>query len=348
MLRLPASPFGVVSHGGFSFVTVGGYSGLNELWVFRDAGLHPRLVRRVVLPAPGAAGEALSPDGRLLLLAAGSGVTVVDVRRAVSGSPHAVLGSLQAVPATADTGALDPRSAIEVAVTPDGLYAFASLEYYGTIAVFDLKAAQASGWRRSGFRGMIPIGLVDVGLALSPDGKTLYATRAVRRQGQTASRQGTLAVVDVKRAETRPKTAVVRQVAAGCDPVRVAVSGDGTTVWVTARASDALLGFSASRLSRSPRMALEEDVRVGEAPVGLALLDHGQRIVVLNSNRFGVVGATPGLSLVSAARGTLIGTFGAGAFPREAATTSDGRTLLVTNWSSLELEAVALDTLPRS
>lgn len=328
LTKLPASPFGVVSSAGFSFVTVGGYTSLNELWVFRDGGLHPRLVRRLPLPIPGGAGEAVTPAGRLLLVAAGSGATVVDVRRARSGAPAGVLGSLQAVAPNAQTGTLDPRSAIEVVVSRGGAFAFVSLEYLGTIAVFDLRAARASGWRRSGFRGMIRTGLVDVGLARSPDGKTLSATR------------------DVRRAETHPATAVVQRIAAGCDPVRVVVTADGETVWVTARESDSLLGFSASKLVRTPRRALVREVRVGEAPVGLALLDGGRRIVVLNSNRFGVVSASSALALVDGAQGKLLGTIRAGAFPREAATSSDGRALLVTNWSSQELEAVGLGSLP--
>jgi DNA-binding beta-propeller fold protein YncE len=346
MTKLAASPFGVVSSAGFSFVTVGGYTGLNELWVYRDRGLHPRLVRKLTLPISGAAGEAVTPDGRFVLVAAGSGLTVVDAAKARRPGARALLGSLQAVRATADTGALDPRSAIEVAVTPDGRYAFVSLEYLGKIAVFDLRVARASGWKHSGLRGLIPIGLVNVGLTVSPDGQTLYATRAIVRSGQSTAQRGTLALIDVKQAVRHPAAARVRHVAAGCDPVRVLATPDGRTVWVTARASDALLGFSASRLASSPRTALERDVRVGEAPVGLALVGGGRRIVVLNSNRFGVVGAAPHLSLVDAGRGKLIGAIRAGAFPREAASSSDGKTLLVTNWSSRELEAVGLGTLP--
>lgn len=344
--KLAASPFGVVSSAGFSFVTVGGYTGLNELWVYRAGGLRPRLVRRIALPIPGAAGEALTPDGRLLLIAAGSGITVVDVDKARHPGMRAVVGNLQAVPANVGTGALDPRSAIEVAITPNGRYAFVSLEYLGKVAVFDLRAARASGWKRSGLRGLIPTGLVDVGLAVSPDGRTLYVTRTIRRLGQLTAQSGTLDLVEVKQAVTHPATAEVRHVTAGCDPVRVLAAPDGKTVWVTARASNALLAFSTSRLARSPRKALERDVRVGEAPVGLALVDGGRWIVVLNSNRFGVIGAAATLSLVDPQRGKLIGTIRAGAFPREAATTSDDKTLLVTNWSSQELEAVQIGARP--
>ena len=345
-IKLRASSFGVVSSGGFSFVTVGGYTGLNQLWVYRDGGLHPRLLRRIALPIPGAAGEAMTPNGRLLLIAAGSGVTVVDVAKARQPGMRAVVGSLQAVSANVGTGSLDPRSAIEVAITPNGRYAFVSLEYLGKVAVFDLRAARASGWKHSGLRGLIPIGLVDVGLAVSPNGRTLYVTRTISRLSQLTPRSGTLDLIDVKQAVTHPAAAEVRHVAAGCEPVRVLAAPDGRTVWVTARASNALLGFSTSRLARSPRKALERDIRVGEAPVGLALVDGARWIVVLNSNRFGVIGAAATLSLVDPKHDTLIGAIRAGAFPREAATTSDDKTLLVTNWSSQELEAVQIGARP--
>jgi DNA-binding beta-propeller fold protein YncE len=345
MVGLPASPFGVASVGRFSFVTVGGYTGLNELQVFRDDGFRPRFVRRIVLPIQGAAGVTLTPDKRELLVAAGSGTVVVDVDRVERGSDGAVLGSLQAV-GVSDRGTLDPSSAIEVVVSPDGNYAFVSLEYAGVIAVFDVQRARATGWRRSGFVGAIPVGLVVVGLAMSPDGHTLYATRAARRVGEVQPQPGTLDVIDVARAERHPRTAVVARVAAGCDPVRVAATPDGNTVWVTARASDALLGFSAARLAQAPSRALERVVRVGEAPVGLALIDGGRRIVVMNSDRFGALGTKASLGVVDGKQGKLLGTIASGAFPREAVVASDGSELLVANWGSRELEVVDLRTLP--
>jgi hypothetical protein len=46
---------------------------------------------------------------------------------------------------------------------------------------------------------------------------------------------------------------------------------------VTARGSDAVLGFSATALRTDPRHALLAQVQVGEAPVGLALSGDGQR-----------------------------------------------------------------------
>jgi DNA-binding beta-propeller fold protein YncE len=77
---------------------------------------------------------------------------------------------------------------------------------------------------------------------------------------------------------------------AGCQPVRVITTADGTLVWVTARASDDLLCFSAARLRSDPAHPLVAVVRVGEAPVGLTAARGGALIVVADSNRFAASG----------------------------------------------------------
>src|ERR1700751_107317 len=88
---------------------------------------------------------------------------------------------------------------------------------------------------------------------------------------------------------------------AGCQPGRGITSADGTEVWVTARASDDLLCFSAARLASDPARALVSAVRGGEAPVGLAAGRGGSVVVVADSNRFGARGAEADLDVVSVA-----------------------------------------------
>lgn len=91
-------------------------------------------------------------------------------------------------------------------------------------------------------------------------------------------------------------------------------------------------------------------MRVGEAPVGLALVDGGSRIVVADSNRFNRNGQHAGLTVISAPaalahRPALLGTLTAGAFPREMSLEPDGATLLVGNFGSGQLEAVDVRAL---
>jgi len=104
-------------------------------------------------------------------------------------------------------------------------------------------------------------------------------------------------------------------------------------------------------LLTDPAQSIVASVRVGEAPVGLALVDGGTRIVVANSNRFGAPGAASSLAVVNvaaalASRPALAGYLPAGGFPREMALEPDGRTLLVGNFTSQQLEAVGVAGLP--
>jgi len=85
--------------------------------------------------------------------------------------------------------------------------------------------------------------------------------------------------------------------------------------------------------------------------VGLALVDGGARIVVADSNRFGASGATSSLAVVDVpavleGKPALLGYLRAGGFPREMALEPDGRTLLVTDFGSQQLEAVGVTGLP--
>jgi hypothetical protein len=92
-------------------------------------------------------------------------------------------------------------------------------------------------------------------------------------------------------------------------------------------------------------------VRVGEAPVGLALVDDDRVVVVAGSNRFDVPGETTGLTFVDATamldgKPALLGVVPAGLFPRELSLEGDGHTLLVTNFASGQVEAVNTQGLP--
>src|SRR5207248_9556882 len=124
--------------------------------------------------AQGVQGNSLTPDGRYLLLADGrNGATVVSVKRAQTGARRAVLGSLSQ-PSEHGLG-----GAIEVVSSPDGRYAFVSVEYEARIAVYDLRAALAKHFRGSSYVGSIPLGQLVDGLAVSPDGGWLYASSEV-------------------------------------------------------------------------------------------------------------------------------------------------------------------------
>jgi DNA-binding beta-propeller fold protein YncE len=336
-VAVPLNPFGVVATraGQLAFVSL---TGTNSVGLFR-ATSDPSLVRQIDLAGAVFFGEALTPDGRYLLAAdGGAGAWVIDVSAAEKGSSHAVLGDM-----TAGNG----TGAVTVAVSPDGRYAFVSLEDAAQISVFNLRQALTGGFGTAGYVGSIPVGPTPTDVAFSPDGQWAYATT----EGPALDVPGTLDVISVRTAETDPAGAVIDSVPAGCNPVRVITSGSGDVVWVTARASDAVLAFSAGRLRTDAAHALVADVRVGEAPVPLALVRGGARLVVGDSDRFDVRGASASLAVIDvpaalAGRPALLGYLPAGQFPREMATEPGGRTLLVTNFSSNQLESVDVAGLP--
>jgi DNA-binding beta-propeller fold protein YncE len=307
--------------------------------------LSPTTTATIPLSSAGgtAMGDALTPDGRYLLVASAGGTVVISVARAEQGSASAVLGTL-----TAPEGA----AGVEVATSLDGNFAFVSEEKNQALAVFNLGRALASGFGAADFVGTIPMGVAPVGLAISPDGRWLYATSEAGGPGKPEpGNAGTLSVIDLSRAETDPAGSVVVTVDAGCGPVRVVTSGNGADVWVTARESDDLLCFSAARLRTGPAHAIVAVVRVGEAPVGLMPVRDGTRIVVGDSNRLGAGGGSAALSVVSVAaalagKPAVMGYLPAGTFPREMALEPGGAVLLVGNYGSSQLEAVSVAALP--
>jgi DNA-binding beta-propeller fold protein YncE len=232
---------------------------------------------------------------------------------------------------------------------------FVSLEGGAQLAVYDLQAAFADQFHGRAYVGSVRVGRLPVGVAVSPDGRWLYATSEIA-QGSRAGpgyrgSHGTLSVISITRAERDPGHAVVATVSAHCSPVRVVLSPDGSTVWVTARGDDQLLAFSAAKLQSRPTHALIAAVRVGEAPVGVAVVRGGREVVVANSNRFDASAAHSSLTVVSAAaalahRSAILGTIPAGSFPRDMSADPDGGTLVVGNFASRQLETVDVSKLP--
>jgi DNA-binding beta-propeller fold protein YncE len=283
----------------------------------------------------GARGEALTRDH--LLVAAGSGITVFSVG-ALEHGPAKPIGKLSSP---------GEKHAVGVAVTPDGQFAFVTFQGSADVGVFNLHQALASNFT-SGLVGMIPVGHGPTGIAISPDGRYAYVTSGMA--SPAAPGTGVLNVIDAHKAEEHPSAfAVVKSVPAGCQPSRVVTSGQ--EVWVTAAGSNALLAFSAPRLLNDPGHALVARVGVGANPIGLALIRGGAEIVVADSNLNNLADELPNLAIVStsnalAGRPALLGLVRSGLVPLELALKPDGKTLLVTNSASHQLQAVDVADLP--
>jgi DNA-binding beta-propeller fold protein YncE len=282
-------------------------------------------------------GLALSPNGRYLVAAADSGAVVVNVKQLEkkgSSSSSWTVGTLGS-----------PGSgAIETTLSSDGHFVFVSLEDSDELAVFNLQRALTHGFGPSDLVGMVPLGVAPVGVAVSPNGRYLYVTSELR---STTQSEGTLTTIDLKKAEQHPLHSVISTVVAGCSPVRVVANMK--SVFVTARESDALLEFSAKDLVSDPGAALKYSVPVGEAPVDLALVKNGRLLVIADSDRFGAAGRQPNLAVVAVpanASPILDGYVRSGEFPRDMALSPNGKTLLVSNFLSGQLEAIKVSTLP--
>ena len=338
VVNVGSHPFGVATtpDGAFSFVTMD-----NSVAVLSDgSSLAPVLTH--VLAAPGSNGsEQLTHSGRYLLVAANSGAIVMNVASAEAGAA-AVVGTL-----TSQFG----DGAVEVALSPDDKFAFVTLENSSALVVFNLESALINGFGPSDVVGKIPLGAGPVGMAISPDHRWLYAASRLHNGAPDPS-EGTISVIDLARAETAPSAAaIVSTVAAGCSPVRIITSPDGSQVWVSSRESNMLLGFSAAAMRSNPSHALIARVSVGESPIGLAMVRDGSRILVADSNLNGKGNGRTGVSVVSTSAAVagghaLLGQISTGQLPREFGVAPDGKTALLANSDSGQVQAIDLNTLP--
>ncbi|MBO0739506.1 MAG: beta-propeller fold lactonase family protein, partial [Alphaproteobacteria bacterium] len=286
-------------------------------------------------------GMTLSPDGHFLAAATGTGVAIFDIAKLTAGAPSPIVAS-------SDDGP-HPGS-IYAAFSPDGSLLFVANERSASLSVYDASGLPAG----LGKVGRIMVGVAPVGLAISPNGKYLYSTSEVGPQNWPSKctsegpphPEGLLLVIDVAKAASDPAHATLGGASAGCNPVRVALSADGRTLYVTARGDNTLVRFDAAELISDTAHARPARIPVGMSPVGVIAI--GNKVIVANSNRFGG-GNHESLSVLNAS--DLISrpfSIPAGSFPRELSVTPDKNTLVVTNFASGDLELIDLRRLEQA
>jgi DNA-binding beta-propeller fold protein YncE len=280
-------------------------------------------------------GLALTADGGMLAASTGGGVALFDTARLVAG---------QGDPLIADVDEGAKGGSLNVAFSRDDRLLFVANSASKSIGVFD--PARLARHDPGARRGDIPVGEWPAGMALSPDGRWLYATVLFVEgkptdcgppDGQTPwVAPGELAVIDVAKAASSPATAVVARVAAGCGPARVAVSPSGDVAYVTAQGDGAVQVIRTDRLLTDPAHAVAGRVEAGAFPVGIATTA-GSIFVTTGDQTVSLLDAG-----ASARR---VGAIPVGGSPGNASLTADSRALLVTSSKPNALEIVDLARL---
>jgi DNA-binding beta-propeller fold protein YncE len=343
-IKVPGKPFGVIAtpDGKWVLVSLVGppTNGIAVLHHTARCAELSHIVPLEHLPL----GVALSYAGDMLAVAhfRRGGISFLDVERATANASDSVLGHVP-------TG--EAMGSIEVTFSPNQDYAFVSEEKQAAVSVVSLRAIRASGYTEYAVVGRVPVDHMPIGMAISPDGRSLYVTseatdplpgadtdgHASEFLGWPVSPLGTLTVVDMALAQSDPAQSVVAQIPAGENPVRVALSHGGRNAWITSRASNQLLVLD-TVAAHHGQVFIRAAIPVGLAPVGVAVVANDTIAVVANSNRF-ANDESSNLSVIDVeaalvGQRAVIGTIDVGKFPREFCIGSQGNTLFLTNFRS--------------
>jgi DNA-binding beta-propeller fold protein YncE len=360
-ISLPACPFDIAptSDGRCLFVSLQQPGGTQRspgaiAVLHRDGGVI-RLGHQIPLTAA-AWGLALVRDESLLAVANSHGVVLLDARTARESDQSPIVG-------TAHYGR--DLQTIQVLESADGRWLLASDEHNATVSILDLERATGGGFGADALVSQVPVDLSPLGMALSRDGRYLYVTCEMSRVAApdlvnwfvwaatlhgNLRRAGVLCAIDLAVAIKDPGRAVVARVPAGGHPVRLKLSHDRQTAWVTARASNQLVSFC-TRQSDSPKPIATTPV--GPAAVGLAVLDDLGVVLVANSNRFASTGGRETLGVIDIERSlagqpACLGRIPVGSFPREIVVDVHHRLVYVTNFNSKSLSMIRIESIEQA
>jgi DNA-binding beta-propeller fold protein YncE len=342
-VAVPGPPAGIqiAKSGDWVFAALGPKA-QGQLGLLKRSGATLTWDHGVAMPANALPfGLAQSDDGALVAVGAGTQVVLVDAAKAKANDAAATVA---AVPNHSAQG-----TTIDVKLSRDGKFAFAALEFDGGVAVIDVAAKS--------YVGTIPLAANGVtGIALSPDGARLYVVSEAATEFSKANPSpqqdqiiGSVTVIDAALATTNPAGSVLGHAFVGRAPVRLALSADGATLWVTLRGSNAVVALSTERLLSTTCTPVLATVAVGPAPVGLTLIRGGTAVAITSSNRFAAPADNQTVTFVNVARAlsgapdALVGQVTVGAFPREVA--ADGDALFVSNFNSSTLSGIDLSGL---
>ncbi|MBD5655546.1 MAG: hypothetical protein IAI50_10280, partial [Candidatus Eremiobacteraeota bacterium] len=189
----------------------------------------------------------------------------------------------------------------QIVVARNGRYAFYTNQRDASLGVGRIDRA-SDGTPSLSIVGHVALDRLPAGIALSADGTMLYVTSEIdnvdpqsvpgasdSRLGRTScdvnlGPHGVLSVIDTRLAVDDPIHAVRFRIAAGCAPVRVALSSRGDVAWVSVRGEDRVLAFSTSKLMDDNEHALLAQLAVGPEPIGILATHDGAELMVAASD----------------------------------------------------------------
>ncbi|MGI4787910.1 MAG: Ig-like domain-containing protein [Janthinobacterium lividum] len=183
-------------------------------------------------------------------------------------------------------------------------YAYvANSDSSGTISILDMVANTLAGSLTTGTKLF--------GIAASPDGSKIYATKN--------SVSGAVAVISTS------TNAVVATVLVGSYPFGVAVSPDGSRVYVANSNNGAASPGTVSVINAATN-AVIATVTVGDAPSGIAVSPDGSTVYVANN-------VSNTVSVISTSTNAVVATVTVGSAPVSVSISPDGSTVYVANAS---------------
>jgi len=236
---------------------------------------------------------------------------------------------------------------------------------YGDQYFFTNPRLESGDYGPSSLVGTIQVDMGPAGVAVSPNGRYVYVVSQVQRPVVSVGpsdflyglltyvglprRGGTLSVIDVKRMELDPTSSVVAHVAAGCGPVQVAASPDGSLVWVVAKRSNELLAFRSAQLATGGARPVAR-APVGAAPDGLRLVRNGAVALVASSDHSQEPSTPQTVHVVDTAaalagRPALRSAVAVGGMPQEIDLSPDQRTAYVANSGTSSLSTMDLSSV---
>jgi YVTN family beta-propeller protein len=288
-------------------------------WLVTPAGRQVDLADQVYW-ADRPDGQALSPDGRTLLISSG-GQSVDSLKVVDTGSGRVVQTIAYPAPEALFVG---------VAWSPDGRRAYAAAGGNNKVRTY------AFDGQRLTEGAAIPVPGFPIGLAVSPDGSTLFAAQ---------NQAGAVALIDTATARVtsfsvgacdgvQPSAAASLQ----CQPYGVALSRDGAKAYVSNWGEHSVSVLDARTGALAGRIA------VGTHPNALAAnrAPGGHELYVANGVIDTATGAVAQTLDLAPYRGAP-----EGSNPNALAVAPDGRTLYVANAGNNDVDVVALGTRGR-